>query len=53
MIYVGGIRDAYGTDVLLSAFRRLNRAETKVELYLVCREAEMANMPVKAMTTTG
>ena len=45
MIYVGGIRDAYGTDVLLSAFRRLNRAETKVELYLVCREAEMANMP--------
>lgn len=44
MIYVGGIRPAYGTDILLSAFRRLHEMGRKVELYLVCREAEMANL---------
>lgn len=47
MIYVGGVCEAYGTDILLSAFKQINRDKTKVELYLVCRETEMANIQDK------
>lgn len=45
MIYVGGINRAYGTDLLLEAFRLLQAEGFPVELILCCREKEMANLP--------
>ncbi len=40
MIYVGGVSAAYGTDLLLAAFDRLQAAGTPVELTLCCRPGE-------------
>lgn len=45
MIYVGGVRPAYGTDLLLAAFRQLWQEGMNIELVLCCREEELQNLP--------
>ena len=42
-IYVGGISQRYGTDLLLDAFSLMNR-ECKLDLELVCREDEYISL---------
>ena len=42
-IYVGGLGGGYGIGMLLEAFGRLNAAENRYRLILVCREAEWAS----------
>jgi hypothetical protein len=42
-IYVGGIGQRYGTDLLLDAFGLINR-ECKLDLELVCREDEYLSL---------
>lgn len=46
-IYVGGVSPAYGTDIMLEAYRILNEApnEKKYPLLLVCRESELHHIP--------
>lgn len=39
-IYVGGISHAYGSDILVDAFKLINKAEDKYKLELICRENE-------------
>ncbi|RIU94755.1 glycosyltransferase [Oceanobacillus picturae] len=39
-IYVGGISERYGTELLLKSFGELNKNSLKVKLLLVCREKE-------------
>lgn len=43
MIYVGGVSKAYGTDILLEAYKLLNSGDIRYHLNLVCRKAELEN----------
>ncbi len=42
-IYVGGVSAVYGTDILIDAFKILNKHESSYRLILVCREEELRN----------
>lgn len=37
-IYVGGVSERYGTEILLRAFEIINNTENKINLTLICRE---------------
>lgn len=43
LIYVGGVSKAYGTDLLLDAFRLLEEKNSDVQLTFCCREGEGAD----------
>lgn len=44
-IYVGGLTNHYGGEMLLRSFAMLNREKVEYPLILVCREREWAAMP--------
>jgi glycosyltransferase involved in cell wall biosynthesis len=45
-IYVGGLGDRYGTDILLKAFALLNKSPSECyHLTIVCRKAEQGSIP--------
>ena len=43
-IYVGGVQERYGTYVLLDAFKAINEGNERINLKLVCREAEWQSL---------
>ncbi len=47
LIYVGGVSKAYGTDLLLDAFRQLQEENSDIQLTFCCREGEGAEFLIQ------
>lgn len=44
-VYVGGVSERYGTDIMLRALKSVNQKNIHVTLDLVCRKNELENLP--------